>query len=95
MSPEDERHGVLADERLGDQERLGDALWLGLLPVINRQPPRAAIAEQLLEAGQVLRGGNQAELPHAALDQRGQRVIDHRLVIHWLELFARHQGQRE
>ena len=92
---EDQRDRVLADEALGDQKRLGDALRLGLLAIINGQPPGAAVAEQLPEARQILRRGDQAELPDAALDQRRQRVIHHRFVIDRLELLARHQGQRE
>ena len=68
---------------------------LGLLAVIDRKPPGAAVAEQLAETGQILRRGDEAELPDAAFDQRRQRVIDHRFVIDRLELLARHQGQRK
>ena len=57
-------------------------------------PNRAAVAEQLAEARQVVRRGNQAKLADAALDERGERVIHHRFVIHRLELFARDQRER-
>jgi hypothetical protein len=56
--------------------------------------PNLAVAEQLLEARQILRRGNEAQLADAALDERRQRIIHHRLVIHRLELFARDQRER-
>ena len=80
---------------LGQQKGLGDALGLGLLAVINREPPGAAVAQQLAEPGQILWRGDEAKLPDAALDERRQRVVHHRFIIDRLELFARHQGKRE
>jgi hypothetical protein len=46
------------------------------------------------EARQILRRGNQAQLADAALDERRERIINHRLVIDRLELFARDQRER-
>src|SRR5436190_15940542 len=42
-----------------------------------------------------MRGRNQAKFPNAAFDQRRQRVINHRLVVNGLELFARDECQRK
>src|SRR5436309_11491119 len=92
---QNQRDGVLADERFGDEKRLGDSLGLGLLAVLDAQPPRAAVAEQLAEAGQIVGRGNQAELPDTAFDEGRQRIIDHRLVENRLELFARDQRKRK
>ena len=66
----------------------------GLLAIFDGQAPRAAVAEQLPEARQILRRGNQAKLADAALDERRERIIHHRLVVNRLELFARHQRER-
>src|SRR4030095_12409501 len=41
----------------------------------------------------MLGSGNEAQLPDAALDQGGQRVVHHRLVIDGLELLAGNQCQ--
>src|SRR5205809_4375842 len=42
-----------------------------------------------------MRGRNQAKFPNAAFDQRRQRVINHRLIVNGLELFARDECQRK
>ena len=91
---EDEGHRVLADKTFRDEERLRDAFGLGLLAVIKRHTKTRTVTEQLLEARQVLRGGDEADFAHAALDERGERVINHRLVIDRLELLTRNQCQR-
>ena len=57
-------------------------------------PNARAVAEQLLEARQIVRRGNQAQFADAALDERRERIINHRLVINRLELFARDQRER-
>jgi hypothetical protein len=92
--PQDERDRVAPDERLRDVERLGDALRLGLLAILDGQAPLRAVAEQLPEARQILRRRDQAELTNAALDQRRERVINHGFVVHRLELLAGDERQR-
>ena len=91
---QNQRHAVTADERFGDEKRLGDARRFQLFAIIDGESPRLAVAEQLHEARQVLRRGDDAQLVDAALDERRQRVIDHGLVIDGLELFARDPRER-
>ncbi len=79
---------------LRDEKRLRDAGGLGLLAIINGHAEPGAVAEQLFEARQILRRGDEAQLADAALDERRERIIHHRLVIDRLELFARHQRER-
>ena len=81
-------------KRFGDQKGLGDALGFGLLAIFNGNAKPAAVAEQLLEARQIVRRGDEAKLADAAFDERRQRIIHHRLVINRLELFARDQRER-
>ena len=57
----------------------------------RRTPSRR---RELLEARHIMRRGNQAEFTDAALDERRERIINHRLVIDRLELFARDQRER-
>src|SRR5437588_8836897 len=80
---------IVADERVGDEKGLGNALRLRLLAVINRQPPRRAIAEELAEARQIMRCGDETKLADAPFDERRERIINHRLVVDRLELLAR------
>ncbi len=91
--PQDQCHRIAPDEILRNQKCLRDPLRLRLLPILHRNPHPRSVAKQLPEQGQVIRGGNQAELADPALDQSGQRVIDHRLVVDGLQLLARHQRQ--
>ena len=87
-------HAVIPDEFPPDQECLGDAFRPGLFTIVNVHPKPAAVAEQLPKARQVLRGRNQAELTYPALDQRRERIIDHRFVVNRLKLLTGHECQR-
>ena len=60
-----------------------------------RSPHAAAVAQQLAEPRQVLRRGDETKLPDAALDEGRQRVVNHRLVIDRLKLFAGDERQRK
>ena len=86
---------VGADKRVGDQKGLGDAGGFWLLAIINVQSPFPAVGQELPEAGQILRRGDETNLAHAVFNQGGQGIIDHRFVINWLQLFAGDQGERE
>ena len=91
---ENERHLVLADERFRDEKRLRDAGGFRLLAILDGDAPRLAVAEQLFEAWQIVRRGDEAEFPHAAGHEGGQRIIDHRFVVNRLELFAGDERER-
>jgi hypothetical protein len=52
------------------------------------------IPQQCLEAGSVLRGGDDEDVLDARRQQSGERVVDHRLVVDGLQLFAGDEGQR-
>jgi hypothetical protein len=90
---EDERHRVAADEGFCDEERLGDAFRFRLFPVLDGDSHAGTVAEELLEPRQVVRGGNEADVLDPAFDQRGQWMVNHRLVIDRLELLARDEGE--
>jgi hypothetical protein len=77
-----------------NQKGLGDAGRPRLFTIIDGQTPGFPVAQKLRKRGRSLRRGDQAQLAHPVLDQRGQRIIDHRLVIDRLQLFAGDQGQR-
>ena len=89
---EDEGRIVVADEVGADDEGLGEAVRAGLDGVLQVDAPLAAVAEQLLEARGVLRGGDDQDVPDAGQQQRGQRVVDHRLVVDRQQLLGYRQG---
>ena len=65
---------------------------LGWTAYCRLMPHCAAVAEQLLEARGVLRGGDDQDVADAGQHQRGQRVIDHRLVVDRQQLLGDRQG---
>ncbi len=94
LSPRISVDVVLADERFGDQKRLGNAPGFGLLAIFDGHAKAAAVTEHLFEARQIVRRGDEAQVANAAFDERRERIINHRLVINRLELLARHQRKR-
>ena len=67
---------------------------LGCTQYADRRCPTGAVAEQRLEARDVLRRADQQDLADAGQHQRRQRVVDHRLVVHRQQLLAHRQRRR-
>ena len=83
-----QRRRVVADEILADQKGLRQTIRAGLHGVLQVQAPLGTIAQQLLEARRVLRRGNDQNVADTRQHQRGERVVDHGLVIHRQQLLA-------
>ena len=83
---------VVADEVGADDEGLGETVRAGLDGVLQVDAPFAAVAEQLFEARGVLRGGDDQDVLDAGQQERGQRVVDHRLVVDRQQLLGYRQG---
>ena len=62
--------------------------------VAQRNAELAAITQQSLEEWQILRRGNKQNLADACQHENGQRIVNHRLVIHRHELLAHGDGER-
>ncbi len=82
----------MADEVAADDKSLRQAVGAGLHRVPQAQAPLAAVAEQLGKTRGVLRGGDDEHLADACEHERGQRVVDHRLVVHRQQLLAHRLG---
>src|SRR3546814_6651384 len=67
---------------------------LRLNGVMQRHAPLAAVAKQALEAGLVLRGGDDQNLANPRQHQDGKRIIDHRLVVDRHQLLRHRKRQR-
>ena len=92
--PQDQAYRLIIDELLADQEGLGDALRFGLDLVGQLDAPAGAIAQQRLKTGRIMGGGDQEDIADAGCHQGRQRIVDHRLVVDRLQLFAGDQRQR-
>jgi hypothetical protein len=77
-----------------DDERLRDALRLGLLGVLDVQAQAGTVAQQLPELRQGGRSGDDQNFPDVREHQNGQGIIDHRFVADGQQLFRHRQGYR-
>jgi len=78
---QDEGDRVIADERGGDEEGLGDAFGFGLRGVGEPNAELGAVAEKGLEVGEVVGGGDDEDIADACEEEGGEGVIDHRLIV--------------
>ena len=81
-----------ADVVLPEDERLCQAVGGWLLDVAERDPELGAVAQESLELLGVVRGGDDQDVADARQNQRGQRVVDHRLVVDRHELLRDAMG---
>ena len=79
---------IFPHELPADDEGLGQSLGLRLHRVANGNPEPAAIAEQALEATDVLRSRDEEDVADAREHEGGERVVDHGLVVDGQELLA-------
>ena len=91
---ERQRAGLAGDPVAADQEGLGDAVRPRLLGVGKAHAEPLAVAQQAAELRQVLRRGDHQDVADAGQHQRGQRVVDHRLVVDRQQLLGRRQRHR-
>ena len=85
---EHKSHRLVADEVGADHEGLGKTLRPRLHGVLDAHAQVGSVAEQLTELLLVLRGRDDQDLADAGHHQRGERVVDHRLVVHRHDLLA-------
>ena len=67
---------------------LGDGAALGLHRVVQGDAELSAVAEQSPEQRLLLRPGDDEDVANACHHQRGERVVDHRLVVDGQQLLA-------
>ncbi len=88
-----QRHRLLAAELAADNEGLRQSLRFRLDGILDAEPPLISIAQQPDKVGAVFRRRNHEDFPDARQHERGQRVIDHRLIVNGQQLLADHLGQ--
>ena len=75
-------------------EGLSQAVGTGLLGVGEADTEVRAVSKQALKVGQVVGGRNDQNVPDTRQHERGERIVDHRLVVDGQQLLARHGGER-
>jgi hypothetical protein len=91
---EDHRDRVAADELGADDERVGEAARRLLRGVLEAAAELRAVVEQPLELRLVLRRRDDQDLADPGHHQRGQGVVDHRLVVDRHDLLRDALGDR-
>ncbi len=79
---QNQRRRRAVQERLGEYQRLRDAVGGLLDDVLERQSPLRAGSQKIAKRGLVARRRDDQIFPNAGRHQRRQRVINHRLVVH-------------
>ena len=91
---QDQCAGVAADPVRADGEGLCQTVGARLLGVGELDAEVAPVAQQALEVREVRGRRDQEDLADARQHQRGERVVDHRLVVDREQLLAGNGGQR-
>src|SRR5205807_4061472 len=78
---------VLGNELAADYESLRQPVRRSLDGVFHVQAPTLAVSEQLLETRGVFRCRDDEYVTYPRQHEGGERVINHRLVVYWEQLF--------
>ena len=62
--------------------------------IVDADAPLAAVAQQRLEARHFRLGGDDEDVANSGQHQRGQRIIDHRLIVDRQQLLGADDRQR-
>ncbi len=79
---------------LADDKRLRQAFRLWLHGELQLNAERTAVTQQPLKGRQIFRRGDHQNLSNARQHQHGERIVNHRLVIHRQQLFGYAAGDR-
>ena len=85
---------IVSNKILANQEGLREPLRPRLDRIIDHESELGAVTKEALEGPCILRGGDDEDFPNTRLDERGQRIVNHRLVIDGHELLRDALGNR-
>ncbi|MNV81448.1 hypothetical protein D3C71_1751150 [compost metagenome] len=89
-----QRTGVRTDELFTQNKGLCQPVRTWLYLVLQVQAPLAAITQQLLKTGGILRRADDQNIANTGQHQGTERIVDHRLVIDRQQLLAHRHGDR-
>ncbi|MCY1230965.1 hypothetical protein D9M72_434000 [compost metagenome] len=90
----DQRGRIIADKVAADDERLRQPVWRRLYRILQVDPPLASVAEHVGKARCVFRRRDNQDVPNPCQHQRGQRIVDHRLVVNRQQLLRNRSRDR-
>lgn len=90
---EDESGRIALEEVLGEEEGVGDTEGFGLWKVFEMAAEGFAVAEELLEAGEIFRVGDDEDVADIGEHEDREGIVDHRFVVDGQKLFAHHAGE--
>ena len=76
------RAGIVPDELLAQQKRLGQSVRARLHLVLEVDPELASVAQQVLKPRGIVRRGDNQDLPDPRQHQRAEGVVNHGFVIY-------------
>ena len=79
----------------GQNKGLGQAIGWGLFNIGKRHPPVRSIPQKPFELFHIFRRRDNRDLANIRQHQNAQRIIDHRLIIDWQQLFRYADCDRE
>ena len=88
-----EANRILANKVLAQDKRLRQAIRILLNCVLDTEAPLAPISQKVGVSNLITGCGDDQNIPNASLHQRGERVINHRLVVYRHQLLADSHGQ--
>jgi len=89
---QDEAGAIVTNELFPDDEGLRQSVGTGLLGILETHAVVGAVAQEAHEPRQVVGGADNQDVADAGQHQRGNRVIDHGLVIDGEQLLAHALG---
>lgn len=85
---EDEAYRIIAYEVGSDDESLRQTFGTWLNGIAHLYTEGMAVAQKAYEAGDIVGRGDEEDVADAGLHEHRQRIIYHRLVVDWQELFG-------
>ena len=89
---EHQAYGVVADERLADEERLGESVGRWLFGIGEPHAEIRAVAQQPPECRQIVGRRDDEDVAYACEHQGRDRVVNHWLVVNGQQLLAHSFG---
>ena len=80
--------GIVSDEFTADDESLGQTVRRRLFRISEVNTIIGTVPQQPLESRQVMRRGDDEDIPDSGHHQHGDRIVDHRLIVDGQELLG-------
>lgn len=90
--PQYQTDTIVPYELFSYDKRLRKPIRARLLGILETDTVIRAVSQKTPESRQILRSGNDEDVPYPSQHQYRYRIVDHRLVIDWEQLLAHSLG---